>query len=239
MPSSLAEDSRGAELLAAAKSIVLEEGYSALTMDRLATEASCPKGTLYRRFSSRDDVLLFLALDGIRLRLDFINRGLTWTGPSRERLVAMIEGIMMFYRLHADQSRLVHLAGGAIRDRASEGCLALVFEAEEETIARMQTTILDGLADGDVTLPEGSNLGEVTLAFCSLVYGASAIIDNGFVDKVIRLADPLERLWRSVHLLADSYGWRPLFRERNWDEKLAEIRRSIFADEMTRLKMRE
>jgi AcrR family transcriptional regulator len=236
MPVELAEDSRGMALLSVAETIVLEEGYAALTMDRLAVDAQCPKGTLYRRFTSRDDVLLALALRGIRLRLDLINRGLQWSGPSRERLVALIEGVMMFYRLYPGQSRLVHLAGGAIRDRASEACLAAVFEAEQETINRVQSVILDGLADGDVTLPEGSNLGEVTMAFCALVYGTSAIIDNGFVEKVIRVDDPLGRLWRAVHLMADTYGWRPMFRERDWSELLASVEASCFGEEMQLLK---
>lgn len=228
-------DEREAEVLNAARLILLREGYSALTMDRLAEEAACPKGTLYRRFTCKEDVLLGLAAEALGLRNALVLRGSTYDGRSRDRMVAVGEGHMIFCSMLPEASRIVHLATGAIRDSASDERNAALEQAEQTVTDCMQAVLTDALASGELRLPPGSNLGEATLAFCALMDGGMNLIETGFAQRVPLLEDPLFRMWRALNLLADSYGWRPLSTERPWEEILAEVRRAVFPEESAQL----
>lgn len=228
-------DEREAEVLKAARVILLREGYAALTMDRLAEDAECPKGTLYRRFTCKEDVLLGLAAEALSLRNAFILRGSEYDGRTRERIVALGEGHMLFCRLHPDDARIVHLATGAIRDSASAERNAALGQAEQTVTGYVQAVVSDGLASGELRLPRGSNLGEITLAFCALMDGGMGLIETGFAQRVPLLEDPFFRMWRALNLLADSYGWRPFSTEKSWEEILAEVRRAVFPEEAARL----
>jgi len=228
-------DERETEILRAAEVILLDEGYSALTMDRLVEATACPKGTMYRRFACKEDVVLALAQDCLRRRGAMLRRGAAYPGKSRERFLALGEAVSLFSRLHPNDSKLIHLATGAMREKCSEERLKAVEQIERITGDLTQQIALDGLAAGELRLPEGSVLSEVTLAFWALVEGGFTLIENGIPQGVLRLHNPLHHLWRSCNLLADSYGWRPLFREWDYEQTLADIRREVFPQEAQQL----
>lgn len=51
------------KILDAARACLIKTDYAKLRMDRVAKEAGCSRGTLYRYFSSKDEILLMIAID--------------------------------------------------------------------------------------------------------------------------------------------------------------------------------
>lgn len=63
---------REAQLLQLARHIVQQEGFAALTMDRLTALSDVSKGTIYNHFCSKEDVLTALSISCLqRLHLLF------------------------------------------------------------------------------------------------------------------------------------------------------------------------
>lgn len=83
------DHSRDPEILAVALDILAETGYDGMTMDMVACRAKAGKGTLYRRWSSKDELLIdavaFMKKDDLDLTK------LSDTGTLRGDLVAMIK----------------------------------------------------------------------------------------------------------------------------------------------------
>ncbi|MGY0499950.1 TetR/AcrR family transcriptional regulator [Nocardia sp. FBN12] len=83
---------RGEDLLRAIHSAVLGEladvSYGNLTMESVAARAGCGKAPLYRRWKTKDDMVLDAVRHGFPLRA-----GPTYTGNLRDDLLALLRGM--------------------------------------------------------------------------------------------------------------------------------------------------
>ncbi|MDO9396211.1 MAG: TetR/AcrR family transcriptional regulator [Herbiconiux sp.] len=83
------DHSRDAEILDAALEVLAEEGYDGMTIDMVATRAKAGKATLYRRWSSKGELVIDAVACMKRGDLDFENP--PDTGTLRGDLIAMIK----------------------------------------------------------------------------------------------------------------------------------------------------
>ena len=220
---------RDRRILESARQTLLEEGYYGLTMDRIAEDSDCPKGTLYQRFSSKEDVILALAIESHEKRLAMIRRGAAYPGRSRARMCAVGEGMALFTRLHPNDSRILHIATGNLREKAGPGRLENVMKAEHATVVILEDILKAAQADGD--LPDGADVTQVAFGLWALVDGAYTLIEEGAPQLTLGITHPILELWLVYHRLADAYQWKPLFDEMDWEELMAEVRRTIFPEE--------
>jgi len=219
---------RDARILSAGRSILLEHGYFGLTMDRVAKETRCPKGTLYHRFSCKEDIIIALATDCLRRRNHMMVRGAAFRGRPRERLTGVAEGVGLFTRLNPDDSRIIHMAIGPLQEKVSPERLSLLTQFERETIEIVQRILVDSIAAGDLVLPQGTILGEIVLGAWGMVDGAFSLIEGNVPQRAFGIHNPYHTVWRAFNRYADGYGWRPLFHELDFEEVLAKVRREVF-----------
>ena len=59
---------REKQILAIARPILLEEGYQALGMERLAEKMQYAKGTLYNHFPHKEEIVAALVIESLELR---------------------------------------------------------------------------------------------------------------------------------------------------------------------------
>ncbi|MCU0710905.1 MAG: TetR/AcrR family transcriptional regulator [Pirellula sp.] len=57
---------RAAEILAVAKPILINEGFQALSMDRVAAQMEYAKGTIYNHFPNKEEIVLALLVSTSR-----------------------------------------------------------------------------------------------------------------------------------------------------------------------------
>ena len=226
---------RDAVVLQEARELLLTEGYYGMTMDRIAEASDCPKGTIYQRFTCKEDVLLALAGQCLEKRLDMVRRGGSYPGRARERMAAVGEALSLFVRLHPDDSRIIHNAGGPIREKGSPERVEALTRLERETVRFANGIVADAVAQGDLHPENGLTAEHVTFAISALADGSYAMMENDVPQRALGIAYPVEELWRAYNRLADAFGWRPLFAECDWDEILADIRRTIFPEEAQQL----
>ncbi|PWJ26190.1 TetR family transcriptional regulator [Branchiibius hedensis] len=125
-PTERADAARNREaLLCAARQIVAAEGIDALTMDRLAASAGVGKGTVFRRFGSREGVMGALLNEHARAWQESVISGPPPLGPGagpRERLIAF--GASLF-ELNRSSTELIAAAGESVqRSYATESFIA-------------------------------------------------------------------------------------------------------------------
>lgn len=222
---------RDAVVLEKARELLLTEGYFGMTMDAIAEASNFPKGTIYQRFTCKEDVLLALASQCIEKRLDMVRRGGSYPGRPRARMAAVGEAVALFVRLYPDDSRIIHNAGGPIREKGSPERVEALTRLERGTFRFVNGIVSDAVAQGDLDLVNGLTVEHVTFAVSALVEGSYAMMENGIPQNALGIAYPVQEMSRAYDRLADAFGWRPLFAEWDWEEVVAQIRRTIFPEE--------
>lgn len=222
-------------ILSAARSVLLERGYFGLTMDRVATVSECPKGTMYQHFGCKEDLLVGLAVEYAGARLEMMERAAAQACQSRERVVALGESVGLFTRLHPEDSRILHMATGPIREKASPQRLNELVQIENREVRLLYDILEDAVREGSLVPRHDHVFAEMAFGIWALVDGAFTLIESNSPRQVLGIDSPFSNLFRVFGILADGYGWRPLFAELDWEESLARTRRSVFPVEAQQL----
>ncbi len=226
---------RDAAILQSAHEIFSNNGYHGLTMDRVASACTLPKGSLYLRFSSKEDILVALAERASRKRIALMRRAAGFAGRARERMLGVGEAVSLFARLNPGDSRILHTAMGPLKEKSSPERLQALVYAERDTLEVVRHITEDALASGDLVLCDGATIEEILLGAWGLVDGVQALIEGGSLQAALAVQDPLHAVWRFFNVAADGYGWRPLFSEWDYEETLERLRREIFPVEVQEL----
>lgn len=226
---------RDSAILERAREIFSNNGYHGLTMDRVASACTLPKGSLYLRFSSKEDILVALAERASRKRVALMRRAAGFAGRARERLLGVGEAVSLFARLHPEDSRILHTAMGPLKEKGSPERLQALVYAERDTLEVVRGIAEDAIASGDLVLRNGATVEEILLGAWGLVDGVQALIEGGSLQSALGIETPFHTVWRFFNVAADGYGWRPLFSEWDYEETLARLRREVFPDEAQEL----
>ncbi|HOF40485.1 MAG TPA: TetR/AcrR family transcriptional regulator [Candidatus Hydrogenedentes bacterium] len=222
-------------ILSAARTILLERGYFGLTMDRVAALSECPKGTMYQHFGCKEDLLVGLAVRYANARLEIMERAAAHRCRSRERVVALGEAVGLYTRLNPEDSRILHMATGIIREKASPLRLNELIQIENREIRLLYEILEDAVREGSLAPQHDQVLTEMAFGFWALVDGAFTLIESNSPWQVLGIGNPFSNLFRVFSVLADGYGWRPLFAELDWEESLARARKEVFPQEAQQL----
>ncbi len=147
MPDSVAEtrdlDKRG-RILRAARSVCERWGFDAARMEEIAAEAQVSKGTLYRFFSSKEDLLLATLLDSDADAERFA--GVGPTGPAGTRLERLLEGYLAVLP-HVSRQMLGNLQawGVVARDQALQ---RRFYKALKRVYAERSRELAEALHEG-------------------------------------------------------------------------------------------
>jgi AcrR family transcriptional regulator len=80
---------REGRILELARSMIIQEGYHGLSMDRIAEALEYSKGTIYQHFSCKEEILMALVNQTMERRLDLFRCAAAFRGRSRERITAV------------------------------------------------------------------------------------------------------------------------------------------------------
>ncbi len=227
--------SRKTRILAVARELLLQHGYFGMTMDAVASATGYPKGTIYLQFGCKEDVILALATECLERRLAMIHRGAAYPGKTRERAVAVGEAVSLFARLYPDDSRIIHIATGPVREKGDETRLETVRRLESETVAVLYGILMDAIRDGELIFKGDATVEEMAFALCAFIEGGYTLIEGEFPQHTLGIEAPILEMWWVFNRLADAYGWRPYFMEWDWEETLADVRQHLFPEEAQRV----
>jgi len=217
--------------LDAARTMVLDEGYQALTISRVAEVTHFSKGTVYQIFHSREELLAALGVQ-CRARLHAaIERGARFEGRPRERLVAIGESVAHQYRCHPHDQRILKIIDAeTILERVGEDLRAAMEEYDLRIYEIMQDIIEEAISIGDLELEEDLTPQEVCFAYWAMFDGAYSAMLGGAPLETVGIRDPLALVVRSGQMLGDGLGWRPLCAEWDYADTAHRIRSTILRE---------
>lgn len=216
---------RDEHFLETARRIFLEEGYHALTMNRLADETRFSRPTLYDRFGSKEGLLLELGIRAQEELFRLVHAADKFPGRPRERMLGVGEAIRLYSRRYADNMRIVAVIGDeAIAEKTSKEQHERMRQLDEEGFGILVQIVNDAIAGGDLVLPENVRPQSLCLALWAMVDGCAAAMRGSAPLDTMGVGDPLLEIQPSVQRMFDGYGWRPLSSEWDYETTLKQVR---------------
>lgn len=226
-------EDREHRFLECARELIHEEGLLNLQMMRIAERSEHAVGTLYRHFSSKEDLLLALAVTDARQHVELFERVATWRAGSRERMLAIAVADMVFVQRHPEFFRLEQYVMTDVVWRAASPEQRGAFMAASVPVTRIVVQIVaDAVNAGDLSLQDFAPQ-EICTSFWALCTGTHNLVHAEGVLEDFIVREPYRLMCRHVQVLLNGFEWRPLFNTRDagaLDIQIARIRRELFSD---------
>lgn len=227
---------REEQFLEIARRILIAGGYHGLTMDRIADASEYSKGTIYHHFTCKEEVIIALARRALERRLNMMERGATFSGRPRERMVAIGEAVELFARLNAQDARIFQIINAeAIIQKASAESFSAMKNAVFRGFHIMVGVIRDAIACGDVTPPPGVRPEDMTFALWALTDGGYTAASGWIPFHEVGIGAPFATAMQNCHVLGDGYGWKPLSSEWDYEATLRRVRAELFPEESAKV----
>jgi len=224
---------RELELIDLARSLVEKQCLTTLTIDKLVAESRYSKGTVYKHFLGKEDLLMAICNTCVKEVQEMFSKALEFKGNSRERITAIGVSYIIWAKLHPSQLFSVLSAHSpSVSACCSESRNETHSEYEGQLMGLINKEIEQAIACGDLTLPEDMSLSQVTFALWSACWGVLALIMSKG-DSVKLAPMVLEReYFTNSRLLLDGIGWLPLSKDWDYPESIKKIAFDIFKPEI-------
>ncbi len=222
-------------ILDVASRMLDERGYLAMNMDAIAAATEYSKGTIYNHFSSKEEVVMALATQTAATRVDLFRRAATFQGRSRERMTAIGVAIDLFADLYPQHFRAEHIVlAEGIRDKTSEKRQHELMACEQSCVETVAGIARDGVAAGELKLPEGMSVEGLVFGLWAVSYGGITIIATKPDLEQVGMKEPRHLLRTNQQAILDAHNWAPLSTEWDYDATRQRVMQETFPDEARR-----
>ena len=220
-------------ILDVSRRLLLEQGFSGLTMDRLVKEVEYSKGVVYEHFKSKEDLVVALAVESMERKAAWFTRAASFNGRHRERMMAIGVSEELFVRLnpqyfHTEQIIRMSL----LSERASDERFDALLTREKSCLSSVLTIVDAAVAAGDFTLPPKMIGPDVVFSLWSHCFGAYSLMHTSRdVLAAAGVTQVFQNVRQSCNAMLDGFGWRPLTSEFDYEESYRRILREVFPQE--------
>lgn len=197
--------------LAKARELIRRDGLLNLAMARIAEECDYAVGTLYQHFASKEDLLVALVTEDLRMHSEMFQRVGAWKAGTRERMFAIGVADMIFVRRHPEHFRLAqYVFTEVVWEAASAARRETLLTVSDPMGDIVKTIVAEGVARGDLDL-KGLSAEELATGLWSLTVGMHNLVHAKGVLEDFNVHEPYRLMCRYTQTMLNGFGWRPLF----------------------------
>lgn len=223
---------RELRILEIARSMLVNESYHKLNMDRISEMIGVSKGTVYNHFGCKEEMILALANQTMKIRSDMFEQASLYKGLPRERLYGVGMAAERFVRLYPDHFKFEHLLRtNSIWEKTSEERRQMLTGCEHRCVSIIGGIIRDGIAQGHLQLPDSVSPEDIVFALWSINVGAFTIMLTSTSLPDLGIANPLSALQAGMDKMLDGYNFYPLSTEHDYAKVREQIQRKVFHDD--------
>lgn len=207
---------REQELIEIARKMVEKRCLTTLTIDGLVAQSPYSKGTIYKHFISKEDLLMAICNACIVEIQALFARAIKFEGSSREKIIAVMVSYLIWAKLHPSQLFAVLSAHSpSVAACSSDERNKEHHYYEAQLMAMMNEEIEKAIKAGDLTLPKDMTFKQVTFSLWSSAWGAMALIMSKGSSHELRPMMLERESFTNIELILDGFGWKPL--SKDWD----------------------
>jgi AcrR family transcriptional regulator len=202
---------REVDILQIARRMLLEDGYESLSMDKLAVELGTAKGTLYKHFPNKEEIVLALVCGAMQVRQQMFGIAAMISSKSRERMMAIGLASQRYVQMHSEHFAIEQFAtNSTIRGKSRPNRQELVRHFELQCMGSVSGVVRDAMAVGDLTLPREMTAEELVFGFWSITFGSHVLTFSRPALNELGVNDA----WRAVRThccsMLNGFNWKPL-----------------------------
>ncbi len=202
---------REQRFLDTARELIQRDGLLNLAMARIAEESDYAVGTLYQHFSSKEDLLMALVTEDVRMHADMFERVARWDAKPRERMFAIGVADMIFVRRHPEHFRLAqYVLTEVVWGAASATRRQILLDANQPLGEIVHGIVRDAVTQGELEL-NGLSPEEVSVGLWSLAMGMHNLVHAEGMLQDFNVREPYRLMCRHLQTQLNGLNWRPLF----------------------------
>ena len=218
-------------ILSTAQALLHQHGYNHLTMERVAETVEYSKGTIYKHFASKEDLLCSLCCRYISNLIDIFELAYNFEGNTRERYSAIGIGYSLHHQLHPMDSQYIQtVKNHAVREKISEKKLAKMDSLEQRATKIAQSIVQDAIDCGDLDKKHQDDISTIVFGFWSMHYGALLLDQSDIPLHKLGFSPVVKMLWQNANIYLDGYQWQPLSTTSNSGKLFKKISSALFGD---------
>lgn len=218
--------------------LIQTNGIENLTMDKVVAQVPFSKGTVYKHFIGKEDLLLAISNYSIKVLGDLFYRAYQFKGCARSRMLLLNFSYLIYAMLYPALFQCVmcskspNVVGKSSEKHINEGELL-----EVKLMTSIHGIVEDGLNDGSLSLPLNMDIQQICFSNWSMAYGAITLLSGEVEQCSGRTSLIVEReLFNHSNLLHDGMGWQPLSKDRNHCAELKTALGELFPEELMQIK---
>jgi len=227
-------------ILDTAQSVLHEQGYSALTMERIAEATEYSKGTIYNHFSSKEDMVCSLCCRSVKTLIELFTRASEYNGSSRERFAAIGIGYSLYHQAHpmaAHNLQIIKI--NAVREKISDAKLGEMESLEQHIIQIAMDVVTDAITCGDLAKDISPIANSIVFGIWSMYFGALLLEQSDIPLQDLGFSPTVQLLWLNTQKFLDGYHWLPLSSDTDNDTLFRNITADLYQAEINMLNKKE
>jgi AcrR family transcriptional regulator len=227
-------------IISAAIEVIEQGGIENLTMDKVVAKVSYSKGTVYKHFSGKEDLLLAISNQAMAILADLFWRASSFGGCARVRMLLLNVSYLIYAILHPALfktqicSKSPNVYGKSSPERIQEQ-----EQLEMKLLGAIHGIVEHALANKSLELPSYMDIQQLCFANWSMAYGTISVLSeeveacSGRTNLIVE-----KELYNQCNLLFDGLNWQPLLKDNDHRGALEKAIKLIFPEEVILLKER-
>ncbi len=229
---------REQDIIDATIALIEKHGVENITIDKVVAAVSYSKGTVYKHFLGKEDLLLAIGNQAITIMHDLFNRAAQYQGSARARMLLLNVSNLIYAILHPALFKSVQCSKSP---NVYGKCSAKRLQEQEQLEAKVMGTtfgiIEDAIANKEFVLPKHMTLQQVCFATWSQTFGVISILSSEVEQCSGSSGLVVEReLFNQTNLLLDGLQWVPYSAEKDYKQSLKSALALVFPSELALLK---
>lgn len=231
---------REAVIMQASCEIIEAQGFSGLTMDKVVGKVPFSKGSVYKLFTSVEEILLAITNDGASVLLEFMERAHNYPGCSRDRNLARAYAYHLYGQLYPTHFFCeLQAISPSVREKSSAQRLNVGFQRLKAFRLSSERFVREGVKSGQLAALSEAEVQRVancswTAEFGVTSYALATQQSQQSIDKVTRRRLEDEIFWM-VNVYMDGLNWTPLSGACDYRATWEHIKSTLFRDEVSKL----
>jgi AcrR family transcriptional regulator len=195
-------------------------------MERLAEATGYSRAAIYNYFPCKEEVVIALAIEATRRRIELCRLGSAFDARPRERFAALAEACVILYPEFLSVEMLAYAS--AFRDRTSDARQLELAELDMVLYENAIEVVRDAIGCGDLELPSFMTPAELVFSLWMVVVGMFGATSTAEPLEQLGIHDLVSLVRRTGRTLMDGFGWRPLSNEWDYRATMRRIYRELF-----------
>lgn len=224
---------RHALFLEIAESILADEGFHLLSMERIAEIAEYSKGTVYQHFTCKEEILIQLCIKCMTQLNKLFITAEQFDGTQRDRIIAAFYAHQLWSRTGNNRTdMLMHLSMHGVREKVTERSLQQHDELEQNLVGLVNRIVQQAIDNGELPKHKHMQPAEIVFGIWSLNSGGQMLQQSDLPLEDFGVSNADMSLLRMLNVVLDGLNWQPLHNETQFKKLLKKFNTELFVDEL-------